>query len=104
MQLLGEVVFMLDACRQFWGTTVQKTVEFPQLQCAVMVVDVPVHAVHRRLWMSLCLCGDSGALAGGPLTQFIAGVGGLSSFRDGVSTRVDGDAGVGAHHTGDVLK
>ena len=32
---------------------------------AVMVVDVPVYAVHRWLWMSLCFCRDSGALAGG---------------------------------------
>ena len=38
-----------------------------------------------------------------PQTQFIAGAGGLSSFRDGVSSRIDGDEGVGAHHTGDEL-
>ena len=29
------------------------------------LVDVPVCAVHRRLWTSLCLCSDVGSLAGG---------------------------------------
>ena len=29
------------------------------------VVDVPVYAVHRWLWTSLCLCSDVGCLARG---------------------------------------
>ena len=54
VQFLGEVVFMPVACRQCSCATVQKTVEFPQLQCchggrcpslcsSSTVVDVPVH-------------------------------------------------------------
>ena len=64
VQFLGEVVFMLDACRQFGVRQCRKLWNFRSCS-AVMVVDVPVYAVHRRLWMSLCLRRDSGALAGG---------------------------------------
>ena len=47
-----------------WGPDVQKTVVFHS--CSLdKVADVPARAVHRRLWMSLCFCSDSGALAGG---------------------------------------
>ena len=35
------------------GLTELKTVEVPQLQYSDKVVDVPVCAVHRRLWTSL---------------------------------------------------
>ena len=102
VQFLGEVVFMPVACRQFWGTTVQKTVEFPQLQCchggrcpclcsSSTVVDVPVFAETVGLLLEV------------PQTQFFARAGGFSSFRAGVSTRADGDEGLGAHHTGDEL-
>ena len=81
MQFLDEVVFMPVACRQFWGPDVLKTVIFHS--CSLdKVADVPARAVHRWLWMSLCLCSDGGALAGGASAQFIAGAGGLSSFRD----------------------
>ena len=64
VQFLGEVVFMPVACRQFWGTTVQKTVESPQLQYC-HGGRCPCLCSSSRLWMSLCLCRDSGALAGG---------------------------------------
>ena len=64
VQFLGEAVFMLDACRQFGVRQCRKLWNFRSCS-AVMVVDVPVYAVHRRLWMSLCLRRDSGALAGG---------------------------------------
>ena len=46
-----------------WGPDVQKTVVFTVAVC--QVVDDPVRAVHRRLWMSLRFRSDSGALAGG---------------------------------------
>ena len=53
-----------------------------------------------------CPCvftGTVGLLLEVPQTQFIAGADGLSSCRVGVSSRFDGDEGVGAHHTGDEL-
>ena len=63
VQFLDEVVFMPVACRQFWGPDVQKTVVFHSCSLG-KVADVPARAVHRRLWTSLCLCGDVWALAG----------------------------------------
>ena len=81
VQFLDEVVFMPVACRQFWGPDVQKTVVFHS--CSLdKVADVPARAVHRRLWMSLCLRSDVGLLLEVPQTQFIAGAGGHSSYRD----------------------
>ena len=92
----GEVVFMPVACRQCWGTTVQKTVEFPQLQCchggrcpclcsSSTDVDVPV-------WGSCWRCprlSSSPELVDFPVSEA------------GVSSWADGDDGVGAHHIGD---
>ena len=103
MQFLDEVVFMPVACRQFWGPDVQKTVVFHS--CSLdKVADVPARAVHRRLWMSLCLCSDGGALAGGASDSVHRRGWWTFQFqRQWVSSRVDGDEGVGAHHTGDEL-
>ena len=65
-QVLG-----LRQCRKLWNFR----------SCsAVKVVDVPVYAVHRRLWTSLCLCSDVGALAGGASDSVHRQSGGHSSY------------------------
>ena len=47
---LGHPLLYNDRCL---GFTEQKTVEAPQLQCSDKGDDVPVCAVHRRLWTCL---------------------------------------------------
>ena len=88
---------MLVACRQFWGTAVQKLWNFRS--CSAVMVSMSLF----MQFIDGCGCPCVGLLLEVPQTQFIAGAGGLSSFRDGFSSRVDGDEGVGAHHTGDEL-
>ena len=82
-----------------WVTTVQKTVEFPQLQCcqggrcpcfcsSSTVVDVPVLTQRRRgsCWRCLRL-SSSPELVDIPVTETVGFVGGLVAMRGGHFSR-----------------
>ena len=101
MQFLDEVVFMPVACRQL-GSRRAENYGFSQLQSARWSMSLLVQFIDG------CGCPCVFAVTVGlllevPHTQFITGADGLSSCRVGVSSWVDGDEGVGAHHTGDEL-